>query len=601
MTFQVDYLAFAPEFVVIGTLLLVFALDLILPRSQKYWTATVAVAGTALAAVPLVILAVEGETRSMFDGSYVVDEFALVLKGLFVVAAYLVFLMSHHYIESDRYYQGEYYFLLLSSVLGSMVMASARDLIILFVALELTTGPLYLLAGWRKGDVKSNEASMKYFILGVLSTAVLLYGLSFLYGLTGEVTFTGLAEATAGMENEPALILAILFVIVGFGFKIAAVPFHFWAPDTYEGAPTPVTAYLSVNSKAAGFVAMLLVMYLALPAVSEIWAPALWVLAALSMTVGNLSALRQSNIVRLLAYSSVAQAGFMLVPFASAAVVGADLEEAFSATVIYLTIYAVMNLGAFAVVIAGARKTRSGELRAWSGLGQADTRLAVLVAVFFFSLAGIPPLAGWFAKFAMFRSVMIAGGTATVVLAVIAALNAVIAIYYYARVVKTVWVDDPIGEFADDASAAPAGSLRLALGLSLAFTVLVGFYPTIATFVGDASRVLAAGRRCPPHEGSGDRQRRLTPLRIVQSQYLGDLLHRGPGATVLIAEDDHGDAGVYIVRHHRRHPWIGSTMTVDRHPLINDDELHSVAIGLDSVLIEAVGGEHPGDSVGIEE
>ena len=493
MTFDVDYLAFAPEFVIIATLLVVFALDLLLPRDQKYWTATVAVAGTALAAVPLVILAVNGETISMFDGSYVVDDFALVLKGLFVVAAYLVFLMSHHYIESDRYYQGEYYFLLLSSVLGSMVMASARDIIILFVALELTTGPLYLLAGWRKGDVKSNEASMKYFILGVLSTAILLYGLSFLYGLTGQVTFSGIAEATAGMADEPALILAVLFVIVGFGFKIAAVPFHFWAPDTYEGAPTPVTAYLSVNSKAAGFVAMLLVMYLALPAVSEIWAPALWVLAALSMTVGNLSALRQSNIVRLLAYSSVAQAGFMLVPFASAAVVGADLEEAFSATVIYLTIYAVMNLGAFAVVIAGARKTRSGELRAWSGLAQVDTRLGLLVAVFFFSLAGIPPLAGWFAKFAMFRSVMIAGGAATVALAVIAALNAVIAIYYYARVVKTVWIDDPIGEFADDASAAPAGSLRLALVLSLAFTIVVGFYPTIATFVGDASRVLAAG------------------------------------------------------------------------------------------------------------
>ena len=492
MTFEIDYLALAPELVVVATMLIVFTLDLVLPRAQKFWTATAAVAGTAAAAVPLVILASEDTVRSMFDGSYVVDEFALVLKGVFIVAAYLVLLMSHHYIESDRYYQGEYYFLLLASVLGSLVMASSRDLIILFIGLELTTGPLYLLAGWRKGDVKSNEASMKYFILGVLSTAILLYGMSFLYGLTGEVTFAGLAEATAGMGDEPALVLAILFVIVGFGFKIAAVPFHFWAPDTYEGAPTPVTAYLSVNSKAAGFVAMLLVMYLALPAVSDIWAPALWVLAALSMTVGNLSALRQSNIVRLLAYSSVAQAGFMLVPFASAAVVGADLEEAFSATVIYLTIYAVMNLGAFAVVIAGARKTRSGELRAWSGLGQADTRLAVLVAVFFFSLAGIPPLAGWFAKFAMFRSVMIAGGTATVVLAVIAALNAVIAIYYYARVVKTVWIDDPIGKFADEASAAPAGSLRLALGLSLAFTVLVGFYPTIATFVGDASRVLAS-------------------------------------------------------------------------------------------------------------
>jgi NADH-quinone oxidoreductase subunit N len=493
VTFTIDYLAIAPELVVVATLLVVFLLDMLLPRPQKYWIATTAVAGTAFAAIPLVILAFDGSTRTMFDGSYVVDEFALVLKGLFVVAAYIVFLLSHHYIESDRYYQGEYYFLLLASILGSLVMASSRDLIILFIGLELTTGPLFLLAGWRKGDAKSNEASMKYFILGVLSTAILLYGMSFLYGLTGEVTFEGLAQATAGRAGEPAMVLAVLFVIVGFGFKIAAVPFHFWAPDTYEGAPTPVTAYLSVNSKAAGFVAMLLMMYLALPEVSEVWAPALWVLAALSMTVGNLSALRQTNVVRLLAYSSVAQAGFMLVPFAAAAVAGADLEEAFAATVIYLVIYAVMNLGAFGVVIAGARKTRSGQLPAWAGLGQVDSRLALLVAVFFFSLAGIPPLAGWFAKFAMFRSVMIAGGAATIVLAVIAAVNAVIALYYYARVVKTVWLDDVEGEFADEVEAAPAGSLRLALGLSLLFTVVIGFFPAIATFVGDASRVIAAG------------------------------------------------------------------------------------------------------------
>jgi NADH-quinone oxidoreductase subunit N len=493
VSFEIDYLALAPELVVVGTMLLVLTLDLMLPRAKKFWTATVAVAGTALAAIPLVALAVEDETRSMFDGSYVVDEFALVLKGLFIVSAYLVFLMSHNYIESDRYYQGEYYFLLLASLLGSLVMASSRDLIVLFIGLELTTGPLFLLAGWRKGDAKSNEASMKYFILGVLSTAILLYGMSFLYGLTGEVTFEGIAEATQGMSDEPAMIMAVLFVIVGFAFKISAVPFHFWAPDTYEGAPTPVTAYLSVNSKSAGFVAMLLVMYLALPDLTNIWAPALWILAALSMTVGNLAALRQTNIVRLLAYSSIAQAGFMLVPFAAAAVAGADLEEGFTATIVYMVIYAVMNLGAFAVVIAGARKTRSGELSAWAGLGQVDAKLGVLVAVFFFSLAGIPPLAGWFAKFAMFRSVMIAGGTATVVLAVIAAVNAVIALYYYARVIKAVWLDDPIGEFEEDAAAAPAGSLRLALGVSMVLTVAIGFFPAIATFVSDASRIIASG------------------------------------------------------------------------------------------------------------
>ncbi len=493
MPFEIDYLALAPELVVVATMLGVFALDLVLPRSKKFWTATLAVAGTALAAVPLVILAAEGTVRSMFDGSYVVDEFAVILKGVFIVSAYIVLLMSHHYIESDRYYQGEYYFLLLASVLGSLVMASSRDLIILFIGLELTTGPLYLLAGWRKGDAKSNEASMKYFILGVLSTAILLYGMSLLYGLTGEVTFAGLAEATAGLADEPIMVVALFGLIVGFGFKISAVPFHFWAPDTYEGAPTPVAAYLSVNSKAAGFVAFLLIMYQALPDISEVWAPALWILAVASMTVGNLAALRQTNIVRLLAYSSIAQAGFMLVPFASAAVAGADLAEAFSATLVYLVIYAVMNLGAFAVVIAGARKTRSGEIADWAGLAQVDVRLGVLVAVFFFSLAGIPPLAGWFAKFAMFRSVIIAGGTATVVLAAIAAVNSVIAFYYYARVVKSVWLDDPIREFAPEAEAAPAGSLRLALLVSLTITVLVGFFPAIATFIGEASRVIASG------------------------------------------------------------------------------------------------------------
>jgi NADH-quinone oxidoreductase subunit N len=492
MSYQIDYLALAPELTIVATMIVVFALDLALPRARKYWTATAAVAGTALAAVPLVILAADGSVRSMFDGSYVVDDFALALKAVLIVSAYLVLLMSHHYIESERYYQGEYYFLILASVLGSLVMASARDLIVIFIGLELTTGPLYLLAGWRKGDAKSNEASMKYFILGVLSTALLLYGMSLLYGLTGEVSFAGLATATAGMVDEPALIIAVLLVIAGFGFKVSAVPFHFWAPDTYEGAPTPVTAYLSVNSKAAGFVGMLLVMYLALPGASDIWAPALWLLAALSMTIGNLAALRQSNIVRLLAYSSIAQAGFMLVPFAAAAVAGSDLSEAFSATVIYLVIYAVMNLGAFAVVIAGARKTQSGEISAWAGLAQADTRLGVLVAVFFFSLAGIPPLAGWFAKFAMFRSVIIAGGAATVVLAAIAAVNSVIALYYYARVVKSVWLDDAEGEFLPDAALAPAGSLRLALGLSLVITVVIGFFPTIATFVGEASRVITA-------------------------------------------------------------------------------------------------------------
>jgi NADH-quinone oxidoreductase subunit N len=431
----------------------------------------------------------------MFDGSFTVDTFALVLKAIFVLSAYLVLLLSVSYIERDRFYQGEYYFLILCSLLGSMVMASSRDLIVLFIGLELTTAPLFLLAGWRKGDVKSNEASLKYYIIGVLSAALLLYGMSLVYGLTGSVLFEDIRAAVAdpGLASEPALGLAIILMLAGFGFKVSAVPFHSWAPDTYEGSPTPVTAYLSVNSKAAGFVAMLIVLYQAVPGASAVWAPALWIMAAASMIVGNLSALRQTNIVRLLAYSSIAQAGFMLVPFAAAGVAGTDLTDAFSATVIYLVIFAVMNLGAFAVVIAGARRTGTGDISGWAGLGSYDPKLGVLAAVFFFSLAGIPPLAGWFAKFVMFRSVIIAGGTATVVLAVIAAVNTVIAFYYYARIVKSVWLDEAPAVSVGDRETVPAGSLRLALAIAGALTVLVGVFPTIASIFGEASRVLASG------------------------------------------------------------------------------------------------------------
>ncbi|GIU91485.1 MAG: NADH-quinone oxidoreductase subunit N [Acidimicrobiia bacterium] len=491
---QIDWLAIAPEIVVAVTILGVLAADLVLPRPLKYWTATLAVVGLTLAVVPLILMAASSvETRSLFEGSYVVDDFALVLKGLFLIAGYLVVLMSVSYIESDRYYQGEYYLLLLSSVLGSLVIASARDLIVLFIGVELTTGPLFMLAGWRKGDIRSNEASLKFFILGVLSTAILLWGMAMLYGVSGEVRFDQIRSALADPSPaaQPLVGLAILFVLVGFAFKVSAVPFHFWAPDTYEGAPTPVTAYLSVSSKAAGFVALFVTVYVALRDRVDIWGPGLWALAALSMTIGNLAALRQSNIVRLLAYSSIAQAGFMLVPFAAASVAGEQLAEGLAATVVYLVIYALMNLGAFAVVIQGARRTGTGDIDGWAGLGRIDPRLGVLAAVFFFSLAGIPPLAGWFAKFVMFRAAIAAGSAAATSLAVIAAINAVIALYYYARVAKVVWFDEaPAG--AEPATEPPAASLALTLGIAAVATVVVGVFPAVFAVFGEATRVLLA-------------------------------------------------------------------------------------------------------------
>ncbi|MGF1667103.1 MAG: NADH-quinone oxidoreductase subunit N [Acidimicrobiia bacterium] len=495
MSWEIDYLALLPEIGIIVTILVVLALDLFLPRPLKYWTATVAVLGVTLSAIPLILLWASEPRIPMFDGSYVVDDFAIVLKGLFLVAGYITLLMSVAHIESDRYYQGEYYVLLLASLLGSMVMASSRDLVVLFIGLELTTSPLFMLAGWRKGDLKSNEASLKYFILGVLSTAILLWGMSMLFGLTGAVQFNEISAAVDAIMTDqphmqPLLGLAVMFMLVGFGFKVSAVPFHFWAPDTYEGAPTPVAAYLSVSSKAAGFVGLFVILYVALPGAATYWGPALWAMAALSMTVANLAALRQTNIVRLLAYSSIAQAGFMLVPFAAAAVNGREnLGAGLEATVVYLVIYALMNLGAFTVVMVASKRTGTGDLAGWAGLGRRDPRLGILAAIFFFSLAGIPPLAGWWAKFVMFQSAIDAGGLAGGILAVIAALNAVIAFYYYARVVKTMWFDSaPEGaEVFDDA---PVGSLVWVLTVAAIATFVLGLLPDISNFFGRATQVL---------------------------------------------------------------------------------------------------------------
>ncbi len=288
-------------------------------------------------------------------------------------------------------------------------MASSRDLVTLFVGLELVTGPTFLMAGWRKGDPRSNEAALKFFIIGVLSAALMLFGMTLVYGFTGQLTFAGIRQATEGIASSPLLTVGVILTLLGFAFKVSAVPFHYWTPDTYQGAPIPVTAYLSVVSKTAGFVGLLAMCYLAFVHLRDIWGPMLWILAAVSMTAGNLIALRQDDIVRLLGYSSIAQGGFILVPFGAAVAADVSLDQlqtAFFATVTYLVIYAVMNLGAFAVVIAGANRLKSTAIADWAGLGTYAPGLAALLALFFASLAGIPPLAGWFAKLVMFTSVM---------------------------------------------------------------------------------------------------------------------------------------------------------------------------------------------------
>ena len=477
---KVDFHALAPEIVLVGAIVVVLLADLFTPESSRGIVPSIAGIGLLAATVPVLTLALDGVDRAMFGGAYAVDNFSLVLKAMFLLAGYVVVLLSTNYIAEGDYAEGEYYFLLLSSILGMTVMASSRDLVSIFVALELLSIPAYMLAGWRKRDLRGNEAGVKYYLMGVFASAVMLYGMSLLFGLTGSTLLADIGAAVAGPDTTPFITLGIVLVVIGFGFKVSAVPFHTWAPDTYEGAPTPITAFLAVSSKAAGFVALLQLILIAFPARHDVVEPLMWLLAALTMTVGNLIALRQTNIVRLLAYSGVAQAGFMLAPLA---VVGTNPAGAGRAVITYLLIYTAMNLGAFAVVLAVARKTRSAEISSWGGLFEYAPGLTVLMTVFLFSLAGIPPLGGWLAKFVVFRALLqpdlTAGG---VTLAVVVGVNSVIALYYYANIAKEMWMK-PVPD-GDRTPVRVPFSLSAALAISVVVTVAFGV-SNLATRFGD--------------------------------------------------------------------------------------------------------------------
>ncbi len=485
---NLDYAALSPEIVLTGVLVFVLLIDLVVDETHKYLVTQLAGVGVLVSIIPVIALAVDGADRSMFGGAYVVDNFALVFKGLFLAIGYVVLLMSTRYIEEGDYYEGEYSFLLLSSILGMVVMSSARDLITIFVALELLSIPAYMLAGWRKRDLKSNEAALKYYLLGVLASAVMLYGMSLVFGATGSTVLSEIGRQVAGaVGDQPLVTLGIFLIVVGFAFKVSAVPFHFWAPDTYEGAPTPVTAFLSVASKTGGFVALMQLIFVGFFGREEVWGPLFWVLAALTMTVGNLVALRQTNIVRMLAYSSVAQAGYILVPFAVSGDSPAAAGTAQTAMIVYLIIYAAMNLGAFSIIMAVARKTRSGEIASYGGLFNYAPGLTVLMTVFMFSLAGIPPLGGWFAKLLIFQSALDAGTPTAVLLAVIAGVNSVIALFYYASIAKEMWMK-PVPDEDRSPIGVPA-PLAAALGLTALAVVVIGVYPQAVARLGDLAHL----------------------------------------------------------------------------------------------------------------
>ena len=488
---HIDWHALAPEIVLIIGINVVLLVDLWIDESKKWMVASLAGFVMLAAFVPVVTLAVLGDdVRSMFDDRYVVDDYALILKALFLVVGYVIVLLSQNELEEGGYYQGEYYLLLLVSILGMVMMASSRDLISIFIALELLSIPAYMMAAWRKRDRKSNEAGVKYYLLGVFASGVLLYGMSYLYGTTGSTKLTDIAAALDGDNLLAMQVVAVLFVIVGFGFKVSAVPFHTWAPDTYEGAPTPVTAFLSVASKAAGFVGLATMLYVGLHAADDVYQPVIWVLAALTMTVGNVLALRQTNIVRLLAYSSVSQGGFILMPLA---VMGTDLgvaESALKSVVIYLLIYAFSNLGAFAVIIAVSRKTRSGAITSFGGLMSYAPGLGLLMTIFVASLTGVPPLGIWIAKLQSFKTLLDAGSTAAYVLAVIAAVNTVISAAYYMKILREMWMK-PVPD-GDVTPITPPQPVWAALGICAVGTIVLGLLPGLVMGFADLPDLTSA-------------------------------------------------------------------------------------------------------------
>ena len=491
---HVDFHAIAPEIVIVGAIVVMILVDLFAPREAKGALSSLAGIGLLAAAIPVITLAVDGTPRVMFGGAYVVDQFTLVLTGVFLLTGYVVVLLSTNTIAEGDYWEGEYYILLLSSVLGMMVMASARDLIGIFIALELLSIPAYMLAAWRKRDLKGNEAGLKYYLMGVFASAIMLYGMSLIYGFTGSTLLAEIGVKVSGDigDAKPMIVLAIVFVLVGFAFKVSAVPFHTWAPDTYEGAPTPVTAFLATASKAAGFVALVELIFIAFLGRHDVFEPLMWALAAATMIVGNLIALRQTNIVRMLAYSGIAQAGYILAPFAIAGSSAAVAEGALRAIVTYLIIYVVMNLGAFAVVIAVARKTKSAEISSFGGLFSYAPTLAVCMGIFLFSLAGVPPMGGWFAKLVIFQSLTSPGTVSGYTLAVLVAVNSVIAAFYYLRVVRYMFMEE-----APDGDRTPIrvpASLSIALVLTVTVTLVYGIVPGVVAHFTDTVNLVTLGR-----------------------------------------------------------------------------------------------------------
>jgi NADH-quinone oxidoreductase subunit N len=481
---------FLPELAVTATILLLVVLHVALKSRTSAAPAILALVGVG-ASILLAGVSAPGDGKAIFEGMAAYDGFAVFFKVLTAFATLVVILMSMDSEELAGRSKAEYFIFLLSTLLGMFLLSSATDIVMLYLSLELVSIPSYMLAGYLKGKERSTEAAMKYVVFGATASGVMIYGFSLLFGMTGSTQIVEIGRALASGKAVLPVILAAVMVAVGFGYKIAAVPFHMWSPDVYEGAPTPATAFFSVAPKAAGFAVLVRFYYTVFAgpdAAAGMWRitstmdwPLLFAgLSAVTMTVGNLVAVKQSNVKRLLAYSSIAHAGYMLMGFVLLSSAGIE------AILFYLVVYLFMNLGAFYVVVLVSNATRGGEdISDFTGLGSRAPFAAVALAIFLFSLTGIPPFSGFIGKVYLFAEVIHRG---VYWLAVVAALNSVVSLYYYARIVRAMFLQEP-----KDASVIPVPAVTGAMLVLLAApTLILGVYwEPVARFAHTSVRMLA--------------------------------------------------------------------------------------------------------------
>jgi NADH-quinone oxidoreductase subunit N len=459
-----DLLSILPIIILVAWAGILLLVDAFFKRTRL--TFTLSVIGILVTLISA--LYQSGESFSGFNGMVAVDGFSVFLNGLFLVSGFAGLALAYNYNRRMGLNRGEYYVLMMFSISGMMLMASAADLIMVFLALELLSIPLYVLAGFARPKAESEEAALKYFLLGAFAGGFVVYGVALVFGATGTTGLLGITGAiAAGSADLTLLMIGAALILVGFSFKVAVVPFQMWTPDVYQGAPTGVTAFMAVGAKAAGFAALLRIMITAFPVLAVDFTPVLWVLAVLTMIIGNFTAIAQSNIKRMLAYSSIAHAGYIfmaLVTFGNAAVA----SDAVASSLFYLLAYAVTNFGAWSVVIALEKKEGMGlALEDYAGLGKKYPGLAAAMMVFMLSFTGIPPTLGFMGKFFLFRTVLEAG---FVGLAVIGVLTSLVSAYYYLRVLVIMYMKGGEPEINGD------GWLKLVTGFAAVGTVLLAVF-----------------------------------------------------------------------------------------------------------------------------